>query len=137
MIKEHLLKFYIRIGLTIFLLSICYLFFSEEGLKSSVLKVIFINIYYHLCYLTLTLFSKNSMVKRFSEEKVFRVFLRAILVIVLIFSILFALEKFISSIKTLSISEFVIGSSQVGLILGAFSLWISLNDERRLNKLDS
>ncbi|MBL86179.1 MAG: hypothetical protein CMO82_05930 [Winogradskyella sp.] len=77
------------------------------------------------------------MIKKFSEEKVFRIFIRAILVIVLISSILFALEKFISSIKTLSISEFVTGSSQVGLILGAFSLWISLNDERRLNKLDS
>lgn len=137
MIKEHLLKFYIRIGLTIFLLIICYLFFSEEGLKSSVLIAIFINIYYHLGYLTLTLFSKNTMIKRLSEEKVFRVFLRIILVIVLISSILFALKKIISSIKTLSISEFFIGSSQVGLILGAFSLWISLNDERRLNNLDS
>lgn len=114
----------INLGITIL-----FLIFSKQDFSDKVFIILFINLYYHLCYFAFVMFSKNNIIKRISIEKPIQLFFRIFLVIVLLSSFLFVFERIYSSINNNDYSELVMIFMQVGLFLGAISFWLNLSKE--------
>lgn len=127
--KDHIYKLYMIFGVLNLVLSVLFLIFGDETLGSRILILFFLNFYYHLCYFAFIIFSKNSLVKKVSNENPIRIIFKIFVGVIIISLFLDFFVKLYALVTENNYQDLFMIFIQVGLFLGATSFWLSIEQE--------
>ncbi|WP_299521993.1 hypothetical protein [Winogradskyella sp.] len=103
---------------------------SDADFSEKIFFVLFVNLFYHICFFGLSWFPRNKLLKIMSKERPVRIFLRIVLGVIMVSSFLYPIKQLISSFQNGDYSSLFMIFITVGLFLGAISFWISLSQEQ-------